>query len=74
MQDKVKDLHTSYCSKPHCLRHISPINLKLQLLIGGRMKFLMRVMREPCSFVYESILVRRLTGQMVLGDLNEIHV
>lgn len=33
-----------------------------------------RVMREFYSFVYESIFPvrRRLIGQMVLGDLNEI--
>lgn len=32
-----------------------------------------RVMRESYSFVYESIFLRRLTGQMVFGgDLNEI--
>lgn len=33
-----------------------------------------RVMRESYSFVYESIFPvrRRLIGQMVLGDLNEI--
>lgn len=72
LQDKGGDLQASYCTGIHCLRCIPVplIYLKIQLLIGDRIKFLMRVtrvMRESYSFVYESIFLRRLTGQMVLG-------